>query len=101
MPRKAIPEHPDLAHERRKERWAVVFGLGTVGILYGLITVGFAANAEYYYWKDRVMPPNVRASINQEYLIGYLFIAAGIAAMVGSYALWRRLRRQDNPLLEA
>lgn len=89
-----IPEHPDVAKERRRERWAVVFGLGGIVIFFGIGLFVFAAYAQYYYWKGRAIPPEVQAAINQEFFLGYLLLGLGTAVVVASYLVWLYLRRR-------
>ena len=96
----AVPEHPDLARERKRDRWAILFGLGGVIIFFGVGLWIFAAYAQYYYWKGRTIPPEVQASINQECALGYLLLGIGAAVMLASYVVWRYLRWRAEPTYE-
>ncbi len=89
-----IPEHPDVVRARRRERWALVFGLGGIVIFFGIGLFVFAAYAQYYYWKGRPIPPDVQAAINQEFFLGYLLLELGIAVVVASYLVWWYLRQR-------
>ncbi len=95
-----IPEHPDVVRERRRERWALVFGLGGIVVFFGIGLFVFAAYAQYYYWKGRQIPPEVQAGINQEFLLGYLLLGLGIAVVVASYLVWWYLRRRARQAYE-
>lgn len=90
----AIPEHPDLAKQRRRERWAVVFALGGIVIFFGASLYVFAWYAQNVYWKGRIIPESIQASINQEYELGYVLMTIGVAVTAAGYGVWLYLRRR-------
>ncbi len=95
-----IPEHPDLAKERKTERWALAFALAAIGVFFGAMMIGFASYAKYVYWKGRLMPADVEASINQEFAVGYWVTGIGVAATVACYVVWLFLRRRARASYE-
>lgn len=96
----AIPEHPDVVRERKRERWAVLFGLGSIVIFFGVGLWVFATYAKYYYWAGREIPAEVQASIDQEFTLGYWLIGVGVAVVVASYIVWWYLRRRAERAFE-
>ncbi len=94
-----IPEHPDIAKERRRERWAIVFGVGGIIIFFGVGLFFFAAYAQYY-WRGRAPPPDVLASINQEFTVSYWLMGIGVGVLVAGYLVWLYLRRRARPAYE-
>ncbi len=97
----AVPEHPDLAKERKRERWALAFALSAIVIFFGVAMIVFASYARDVYWKGRLMPADIEASINQEFTIGYWLTGIGVALTVGTYAVWLYLRHRARPSYEA
>jgi len=94
-----VPEHPDIVAERKRERWAVVFALGGIVIFFGVGLFCFAAYAQYY-WRGRSPPPDVVASIAQEFPVSYWLMGIGVAILVASYLVWLYLRWRARPAYE-
>lgn len=94
-----IPEHPDITRERKRERWAVVFGLGGIVLFFGIFLFSAAGYAQYY-WRGRSPPADVLASIAQEFSLSYWLLGIGVAMLVASYLVWLYLRRRARPVYE-
>ena len=94
-----VQEHPDVAKERKRERWALVFAIGGIIVFFGVVLFVFAAYA-VYYWRGRAPPPDVLASIAQEYDLGYVVMGIGVAVLVVGYLVWFYLRRRARPVYE-